>query len=115
MKQFVLIFRMDLITESAQPTQEQMEVYMQDWTRWIDGIAASGQFAEGGNHLSKSGRLLRTGNKTSQGPYAVNNESVAGYIIILAKDPDDAVKIAGKCPILQGEGTSVEVREASAP
>ena len=36
----------------------------------------------------------------------------AFYIIIKAKDLDDAVSIAKDCPILQGEGTSVEVREA---
>ncbi len=51
----------------------------------------------------------------TDGPYTVNRESVAGYIVIFAKDIDDAVRIARKCPILRGEGTSVEVRETATP
>jgi hypothetical protein len=43
----------------------------------------------------------------------VNNESVAGYILIFAKDMDEAVHIAKACPILLGEGTSVEVRKVA--
>jgi hypothetical protein len=50
-----------------------------------------------------------------EGPYVLNKESIAGYIIILAKDMEDATSIAKKCPILQGEGTSVEVRETANP
>jgi hypothetical protein len=115
MKEFVLIFRMDIISKDAQPTEEQMIVYMEQWMNWIDNISKKGQLAEGGNHLSADGKVLRPNNMMSDGPYAVNNESVAGYIIILAKDINDAILIAKKCPILQGEGTSVEVRETATP
>ncbi len=40
-----------------------------------------------------------------------NQTSVAGYIIIFAKDINVAIDIASKCPILNGENTSVEIRE----
>jgi hypothetical protein len=115
MKEFIFLFRMDIISMEAQPTSEQMEEYMRQWMKWINEISETGQLAKGGNHLSRSGRLLRPKNVISDGPYAANKESVAGYIIILAKDMDDAVRIAGRCPILQGEGTSVEVREVEMP
>jgi hypothetical protein len=115
MKEFVLIFRMDIISRDAQPTKEQMIVYMEQWMNWINDIAKQGQLAEGGNHLSASGKLLKPNNMMLDGPYVVNNESVAGYIIILANDIDDAILIAKKCPILQGEGTSLEVRETATP
>lgn len=115
MKEFVLIFRMDIMTKEVQPSPEQMKLYMTQWMGWIKDISAHGQLAEGGNHLSKSGKVLRSKNVMSEEPYSVNKESVAGYIIILAKDIDDAVSIARKCPILQGEGTSVEVRETATP
>ena len=115
MKEFVLLFRMDITTPEVQPTPEQMEVYMMDWMEWISDISTHGQLADGGNHLSNYGTVLRSNNRINEEPYTSNNESVSGYIIILAESKDDAVSIARKCPILQGEGTSVEVRETATP
>jgi hypothetical protein len=115
MKEFLLIFRMDILTPEVQPTVEQMEVYMKDWMEWVNDIYEHGELAEGGNHLSNSGTVLRSNNRMTCEPYTVNNESVSGYILILAKDRNDAVRIAKKCPILQGEGTSVEIRETATP
>jgi hypothetical protein len=115
MKEFVLLFRMDITTQDAQPTAEQMDIYMAQWTEWINYISALGQLAEGGNHLSPNGRVLKPHNILEDGPYVSNKESIAGYIIIYAKDIEDATHIAKKCPILQGEGTSVEVRETANP
>jgi hypothetical protein len=115
MKKYVLLFRMDIITESARPTAAQMQSYMASWMEWIDAITAKGQLAEGGNHLSREGKLLRPKNKMADGPYVANKESVAGYIIIQAKSMNEAVSIAKRCPILEGEGTSVEVRETAQP
>jgi len=113
MKEYVLLFRMDI---TAKPSQKQMDAYMHDWMQWINSIAAAKQLAEGGNHLSYTeARVLKPGNVTENKPYAVNKESVAGYIIVLAKDLDDASKIAARCPILNGEGTSVEVRAVASP
>jgi hypothetical protein len=115
MIEYVLIFRMDITTKEAQPSQEQMKLYMTHWMEWINDISATGQLADGGNHLSRSGKVLKPKNVMFDEPYTVNKESVAGYIIVLAKDIDAAVLIARKCPILQGVGTSVEVRETAAP
>ena len=113
MKEFVLIFRMDITTEEIQPSPEQMKLYMTQWMEWINDISAQNKLADGGNHLSRSGKVLRPKNVMIDEPYTANRDSVAGYIIIIAKDIDDAVQIAEKCPILQGEGTSVEVRETA--
>lgn len=113
MKEYMLLFRMDITTPEAQPTKEQMQGYMHDWGKWIESIMNKDQLAEGGNHLSTNGKVLRPKNQSSDGPYTVNKESVAGYILLLAKDMDDALSIAKECPILQGEGTSVEIREVA--
>jgi len=115
MKEFVLLFRMDITTPEVQPTPEQMEVYIKDWMEWINDISARGHLADGGNHLSSSGTVLRSKNRLKEEPYTSDNESVSGYIIILAENKDDAVSIARKCPILRGESTSVEVRERATP
>jgi hypothetical protein len=113
MSEFVLFFRMDILSPEAQPTPEQISVYMDQWQKWIDKIAGQNKLAEGGNHLSSSGTVIRPNHSVSDGPYVVNNESVAGYILILAKDIDDAISIAKDCPILSGKGTSVEVRKVA--
>jgi hypothetical protein len=115
MKEFVLLFRMDITTKDAQPSSKQIEIYMAQWTEWINYISAMGQLAEGGNHLSPNGRVLKPHNLMEDGPYVINKESIAGYIIILAKDIEVATHIAQKCPILLGEGTSIEVRETANP
>ncbi len=115
MNEFVLIFRMDITSREARPSPGQMKLYMAQWMEWINDISGQGQLADGGNHLSENGKVLRPGNVVTDGPYTVNEESVAGYIIILAENINDAVRIAKRCPILQGEGTSVEVREVAVP
>ncbi len=114
MSEFVLFFRMDILTKEVQPTPEQMEIYMEQWYHWTEGIAAQGKLAKGGNHLSSEGIVIRPGNQINEGPYVKQRESVAGYIIVTATDFDDAVAMAKECPILKGEGTSVEVRKVGA-
>ena len=115
MKEFVLLFRMDITTETAQPSKEQMEIYMQQWMNWINEIADNNQLAEGGNHFSREGRVLKPNNEVVETPHISENNSIAGYIIILANNLDEATKIAKKCPILNGQNTSVEIRETAKP
>ena len=114
MKHFMLIFRMDLENPAAQPTQQQLDRYMVDWRQWIASIDEAGLLAAGGNHLSKDGRVLRKGS-VQQSLYSANHESIAGYILIRSESQAGAVEIASRCPILNGEGTSVEVREVADP
>jgi len=109
--EFVLIFRMNITDKEAQPTPEQMKIYLKRWDKWINNIAAQNKLAEGGNHLSREGSVLRPNNVLTNGPYTEKRESVAGYIIIKAMDLNEAIDLAKDCPILQGEGTSVEVRK----
>jgi hypothetical protein len=115
MKDYVLMFRMDITTAGAQPTAQQMKVYMKQWEQWINGIESRGNLAEGGNHFSREGKVLKPHNTITDGPYTAGNESVVGYLVIHAKDMKDAVSMAEKCPILAGEGTSVEIRETASP
>jgi hypothetical protein len=115
MKEFILIFRMDIVTKELQPSKKRMSIYMKQWMEWINFISSEEKLAHGGNLLSKSGKVIRGKNLICDGPYASNKESVAGYIIVYANNFADAVKIGEKCPILQGESTSVEIREISPP
>lgn len=113
MKEFALIFRMDITNEDAQPTAEQMNIYMQQWMQWIDEIASKGRLSAGGNHFSRQGRVLKPGGKVTNTPYVAEDVSVAGYILVLADDLDEATNLAIRCPILNGQNTSVEIREVA--
>src|ERR1700749_840610 len=114
MDEFLILMRLDLITREAQPSPAQMQVYMKQYQDWIGGIAAQNKFV-GGKGLSTEGRVLKYNNVITDGPFAEVKESIAGYTIIRATDFDDAVKMAAGCPILNGEGNSVEVRRVQNP
>jgi hypothetical protein len=109
MEEFIVIMRLDLLTKEAQPSPEQMQVYMKMYHDWVGGIAAQNKFA-GGKGLSTEGKVIRSNDVMTDGPYAELKESVAGFILIRAEDFDEAVSLARTCPILQGNNT-VEVRK----
>jgi hypothetical protein len=116
MKEYILFFRLDILTKKSQPTPKEMKNYMQQWEQWISAIEEKNQLADGGHHLQYSGKLIRPSHKITNEPYSANKESIAGYLIILARDMDDAVSIAEKCPILLGgDKNSVEIRETASP
>ncbi len=110
---FALLFRMDS-SPASRPSPEQMKSYMISWMEWINGIQDSGKLVTG-NHFATDGMVVKAGQRTESGPYHSDGVSVAGYIIIEAEDPDEAFTIAKKCPILNGESTSVEIRALAIP
>lgn len=113
MDEFLLLFRMDILSREAQPSPEQMKIYMKQYQDWVGGIAAQNKFI-GGKGLSVEGRVLKSGNLITDGPFAEIKESIAGFIMIRAKDFDEAVSLSKTCPILGGAGNSVEVRKVVA-
>jgi hypothetical protein len=110
MDEYLIIMRLDLISKGAQPSPEQLQVYMKQYHDWVGTIAAQNKFV-GGTGLSTEGKVIKSEDVITDGPYAEIKESVAGFITIKAKDFDEAVQFASKCPILQGGGNSVEVRK----
>ncbi len=110
MEEYLILMRLDLVTKEKQPSPEQMQEYMKMYHEWVNGIAAENKFV-GGKGLSTEGKVIKSKNVTTDGPYADIKESLAGFITVLATGFDDAVRMARKCPILFGEGNSVEVRK----
>jgi len=110
MKEYILLFRADyrdLAGVSAEETQERNN----RWIDWIDDLVDKNHLGEGGNHLMSEGKVLRGNSAITDEPFRENKESILGYILILASSLNEAVELAKDCPILAGEGTSVEVRE----
>ncbi|MBO9563699.1 MAG: transcription initiation protein [Niastella sp.] len=110
MDEYLILMRLDLITKDKQPSPEQLQVYMKQYQDWVGGIAAQNKFG-GGTGLSTEGKVIRPNDVITDGPYAEIKESIAGFIIVKAESFDEAVSMARACPILKGEGNSVEVRK----
>lgn len=102
--------RLDILTREAQPSPEQMQVYMQMYREWVGGIAAQGKFVKGVG-LSTEGRVVKTEGVVTDGPFAEVKESIAGFIAVKADSFEEALSMAKECPILGGAGNSVEVRK----
>jgi len=109
MDEFMLIFRHEDGAKIASP--EQIQVWMKQTMDWIGGIAAQNKFS-GGNGLPFDGaKVVRHKNVVTNGPFGEIKETIGGYIIVKANTVDEAVEFAKGCPVLQGEGNSVEVRK----
>ena len=109
MNEFILIFRHEDGGKVASP--EQIQVWMKQTMDWIGGIAAQNKFA-GGNGLSFDGaRVVKHNNVVTNGPFGEIKETIGGYVMVKAGSVDEAVEFAKGCPILQGEGNTVEVRK----
>jgi len=92
----------------APQSPEQMEQRMKTWMVWMDGLKQSGHFQGAGDRLEGTGKLVKA-KSVSDGPYAEAKDTIGGYIVVQAKDIDEAVELSKGCPILAGEGM-VEVR-----
>ena len=94
---------------TAQDSQAAKD-YIQTWMSWMQGLAEKGILA-GGDPLQTTGKHVSGSNKVvSDGPYAEGKEMVGGFLMVHAKDIDDAVEISKGCPIFN-EGGSLEVRQ----
>jgi hypothetical protein len=108
MDEFMLIFRHEDGNKVASP--EQIQVWMKQTMDWIGGISAQNKFIGGNGLLFDNSRVVWHNNVVTNGPFGEIKETIGGYIIVKAESVDEAVEFAKGCPVLQGDGNSVEVR-----
>jgi hypothetical protein len=116
MQEFMLIFRHDDGKKVASP--EQLDIWMKQTMDWIGGIAAQNKFSGGNGLPFDDARVVRSRNSkkvVTDGPFGEIKETIGGYIIVKANSVDEAIEFAKGCPVLQGEGNSVEIRKVAAP
>lgn len=111
MKEFLLIFRREVVANEVQPSPEQMQGIMKHWQDWMGSIAAQNKLADSGNRLASEGRVVKRNNIITNGPFVEIKEAIGGYIIVKADSFDEAADLAKGCPILAVDG-NVEVRLA---
>jgi len=110
MDEFMLIFRHEDGSKIASP--EQMQVWMKQTMDWIGGIAAQNKFVNGtGLPFDDSNRVVWHNSVVTNGPFGDIKETIGGYIVVQADSVEEAIVFAKGCPVLQGEGNSVEIRK----
>ena len=112
MKDFLFIYRTDL-NKLAQRTEEEMQATMKQWMDWLGSIAAQNKLVSNGNRLGNTGKVVKSANVVTNGPYSDIKEAIGGYSIVKTDSYDDAVELAKGCPVL-AYGGNVEVREVLA-
>jgi hypothetical protein len=115
MSQFILLFRHgEADYREAMGTPERAQQSLKKWLAWIHDLEAKGHLKSRGHPLERTGKVIRGSDKVvTDGPHAEAKDLVAGFIMIEAKDLDEAVKLASACPMLGGDG-SVEIRPVMA-
>lgn len=98
----------DTHAHNANDSKEAME-YIQSWMTWMQGLGQKG-ILSGGESLQRIGKQVNGKSKVvTEGAYFEAKEMVNGYLIVNAKDINEAVEIAKGCPIFEENG-KVEVR-----
>jgi hypothetical protein len=109
MDEFILIFRHEDGHKVASP--EQLQIWMKQTMDWIAGIAAKNKFVRGTGLPFEESKVVRPHNIVTDGPFGEIKETIGGFITVRAESVEEAVEFAKGCPVLQGEGNSVEVRK----
>lgn len=109
MDEYMLIFRHEDGNKVASP--EQIQIWMKHTMDWIAGISAKGQFVGGNGLPFDDSKVVWSNGVVTDGPFGEIKETIGGYIVVKAGSVAEAVEFAKGCPILNGQGNSVEVRK----
>lgn len=106
MEKFMYLFRGGMANEQAANVPPE---HMQKWVKWMETLSQKGIMI-GGEPLVPTGKQVNGSKKiVTDGPFIEAKELVGGYLIVNAKDIDEAVEISKTCPIFEVDG-KLEVR-----
>ena len=108
MDEYALIMRHEDGAKIASP--QQMQVWMKQTMDWIGEIAAQNKFVAGTGLPFADAKVVNSNKQVTNGPFGEIKETIGGFITVRAESADEAAELAKGCPVLQGEGNTVEVR-----
>ena len=109
MDEFILIFRHEDGMKVASP--EQLQQWMKQTMDWISSIKAKDKFVSGTGLPFADARVVHHKGIVTNGPFGDIKETIGGFVIVKAATADEAAEFAMSCPVLQGDGNTVEVRK----
>jgi hypothetical protein len=108
MDEYALIMRHEDGNKIASP--EQIQIWMKQTMDWIGGIAAQNKFVSGTGLLFDDAKVVHHNKMVTDGPFGEIKETIGGFIVVKAESADEAAEFAKGCPVLQGDGNTMEVR-----
>jgi hypothetical protein len=109
MEKFIFLFRGGENHASNAKDSQAAAENMKAWMTWMEGLGKKGVLV-GGEPLQPTGKQVSGKNKVvTDGPFVEAKEMVGGYIMVTAKDIDEAVELSKGCPIFLENG-KLEVR-----
>lgn len=108
MDEYALIMRHEDGGKIASP--EQMQIWMKQTMDWIGGIAAQNKFVSGTGLQFADAKVVNHNKVVTNGPFGEIKETIGGFIVVKAESIDEAAEFAKGCPVLGGEGNTMEVR-----
>lgn len=104
MKEFLFLIR-----GKDRVSSEELTGRLAAYVEWMQNLVSKGNFKDGHPLLDET-RLVTSKSKVlEKGYFSDEIQMVSGYLIILAKDYDEATEIAKTCPLI--EQFPIEVRE----
>jgi hypothetical protein len=96
MNQFLILIRGKYQMGSPEETQKSLEKFGEWVQKTLDGRYVGGAPLE-----NEEARLLNSKSEVlTDGPFLESKEMISGYMIINAKDVQEATGLAAKCPLL---------------
>ena len=106
MEKFMYLFRGGMSNTGPENVPQE---HMQKWMKWMEKLGQKGILV-GGEPLLPSGKQVNGSKKVvTDGPFIEAKELVGGYLIVNAKDINEAVEISKDCPVFDLDG-KLEVR-----
>jgi hypothetical protein len=109
MPNFLFVYR-NQPYDMSQVSPDQMQQSMDRWTKWIGQGYAEGWLLDAGDALMPEGRVVKSTQVVTDGPFVESKELVGGFSVIKAESFDEAVNRAKTNPNVI-EGGSVEIRQ----
>ena len=110
MNQFLILVRGKYQSDLA---PEVMQKRLEKFGEWVQKVL-DGRYVAGAPLENEEARLLK--NKTevvTDGPFLESKEMISGYIIIQAKDIQEATELTSQCPLLEQQ-YQLEIRKLKA-
>lgn len=112
MKEYMLVYKGGDPSWRAKATKDELAAVMEKWGAWMGGLQKTDQLVSGGSPLHPTGKRMTGGGDVVTDINATElKELVTGYSIIRARNIEDALVIAKRCPIHRMKDAIVEVRE----
>ena len=111
MNQFMLIYQGGDPDWMEHLSEQEVAASMQQWDVWMSDLTAKDQLVSGGNPLHYSGKRVTPDGVVTDIAASEFKELVSGYSVIKAAGIDEACDIAKRCPIMEFDNITVEVRQ----